>query len=1169
MNEQSHSEPAANLPPTDDHLAANQSEFLTPDSGRPLPAGGSVLKALAATLPLPPNIHLRDPAHEPVTPVVCTSSPELPAGMAPGSRLQLLGEIGRGGMGAILKGRDVDLGRDIAVKVLLETHQGKTEFVQRFVEEAQIAGQLQHPGVTPVYELGQFADQRPYFTMKLLKGKTLAARLAERREPADERAQLVGIFGQVCQTLAYAHARGVIHRDLKPSNVMVGMFGEVQVMDWGLAKVLREGGAADERKARAAQAVSVIRTQRAVDSGTPEFGSHTQAGSVLGTPAYMAPEQARGDVELVDERADVFGLGAILCEILTGQPPYTGNKAEVARKAQLAALDDAYARLDRCGADGEMVGLARRCLAAEPWDRPHDAGKVAEEVTAYQNSVAERLRQAELAHAAESARAEEARATAAQERKAREAAQAKVAAERRARRLTLALAAAVLLAVTLGGLGVRYVELDRIARTAAVEARINTALQEAVQLRGKAQAAPEGELAPWNEALAAARKAAALLEPEVDPALRTQVETLLAEVTTQQQQAETASHAAEQDRRLLDRLLDIRSAKGDDRDGFRTEADYAEAFREAGIDVTALSPEEAGAKIHARPPAVALAAALDDWAANRRDRRKDPAGAKRLSAAAQHADPDAWRGKLRDAVDQSDRVTRLTALREVAKTAPLEELGAITLDLLGTAIQGAGDLAAAEKVLREAQRRHPGDVWVNHDLGRLLEKVGRTEEAIRYYMMARAIRPETAHRLAHALENKGEGEAAIQVFQDLVRLRPKNGAHLCCMGNSLEERGRPKEAKETYGAAVAALQEEIRQNPDEGSFYNSLGAALEGLGKNDDALAAYQKSSKLQPDAAMPRYNIGHLSEIAGKYQEALAAYQETIRLDPLYVEAYVNSGRILMDLGRRDESVAMLREAVKVRPDFAKAHANLAWILSRQGKGDEALVANREAVRCNPDYIQAYLNLAEGLERRGQYAEALVYTRKAAELVATRPGSRLPAAEWVRKAELNSELENKLAAFLTGKFKARDNEQRIALASVCYAKKFPASAADLFAEAFAADPKLADDLNAGHRFDAARAAALAGTVADDSSGEVTKAKWRQQSHAWLRNELQANVKATESKNPRQRAYAVERLYLWKFDADLSAVRDADALGKLPDAEREEWRKFWADVDEVLKKAQS
>src|SRR5262249_9622342 len=152
----------------------------------------------------------------------------------------------------------------------------------------------------PVYELGAFADRRPFFTMKLVKGRTLADLLRDWADPAADRPRLLSIFAQVCQTMAYAHARGVIHRDLKPSNVMVGSFGEVQVMDWGLAKVLPRGGAADDGRAGQESAhATVIATMRA----GPDR-EQSQAGSVMGTPAYMAPEQARGEVVLVDERAD-------------------------------------------------------------------------------------------------------------------------------------------------------------------------------------------------------------------------------------------------------------------------------------------------------------------------------------------------------------------------------------------------------------------------------------------------------------------------------------------------------------------------------------------------------------------------------------------------------------------------------------------------------------------------------------------------------------------------------------------------------------------------------------------------------------------------------------------------------------------------------------------------
>ena len=294
---------------------------------------------------------------------------------------EILGELGRGGMGAVFKGRDPELGRELAVKVLLERHHDDPRTVERFLEEAQVGGQLQHPGVVPVYEAGRLPDNRPYFTMKLVEGQTLAALLEERDTPARDLPRFLQIFQQICQALAYAHSKGVIHRDLKPANMMVGAFGELQVMDWGLAKVVRGRG---------------VRTVR---SETAEAKS--AAGSVVGTPAYMAPEQACGDVDGLDERCDVFGLGAILCEILTGAPPYRGKDVgELLRKAARADLTDAFERLDASGADADLVKVAKACLAAESAARPRDAGAAAAAMTAYLAGVQERLRKAELAEAA-------------------------------------------------------------------------------------------------------------------------------------------------------------------------------------------------------------------------------------------------------------------------------------------------------------------------------------------------------------------------------------------------------------------------------------------------------------------------------------------------------------------------------------------------------------------------------------------------------------------------------------------------------------------------------------------------------------------------------------------------------------------------------------------------
>jgi tRNA A-37 threonylcarbamoyl transferase component Bud32 len=291
------------------------------------------------------------------------------------SRYHLLGEIARGGMGAVFKARDPGLGRDLALKILLDQHRQRADLVDRFVEEAQICGQLQHPGVVPVYELGNLADQRPFFTMKLVKGQTLAALLAERTD--GDLPRFLAIFEAICQTVAYAHSRGVIHRDLKPSNVMVGSFGEVQVMDWGLAKVLpRDAGAAGEHEpAPNATVVGTLRSQGDSDI--------SQAGTVLGTPAYMAPEQARGETDVIDRRADVFALGSILCEVLTGRPAFGGGSAgEILAAAARGETSEALDRLAACQADPELLTLARDCLAAERAARPADAGVVAARITA-------------------------------------------------------------------------------------------------------------------------------------------------------------------------------------------------------------------------------------------------------------------------------------------------------------------------------------------------------------------------------------------------------------------------------------------------------------------------------------------------------------------------------------------------------------------------------------------------------------------------------------------------------------------------------------------------------------------------------------------------------------------------------------------------------------------
>ena len=365
------------------------------------PHNQSVLKSISGLMKTVPQVVLKEnDESEPFEPVLKPGSSNSNSA-SQSERYRIDGELARGGMGQILRGRDTDLGRDLAIKVLLDTHTDKPQIVQRFVEEAQIGGQLQHPGIAPVYDIGQFADQRPFFTMKLVKGKTLSVLLAEREDLEQDRAKLLGIFEHVCHTVAYAHSRNVIHRDLKPANIMVGAFGEVQVMDWGLAKVLSTGGVADETKALSRhKELSLIETIRSGGSKTGKYldaGSQTHFGSVMGTPAYMSPEQAQGETDSLDQRTDVFGLGSILCEILTGRPAYVGDDGQqIMRKARYADLEDCWRSLKSCNADEKLVDIAKKCLSADPTQRPCHANAVAKQITAYQESVATELRKAEI-----------------------------------------------------------------------------------------------------------------------------------------------------------------------------------------------------------------------------------------------------------------------------------------------------------------------------------------------------------------------------------------------------------------------------------------------------------------------------------------------------------------------------------------------------------------------------------------------------------------------------------------------------------------------------------------------------------------------------------------------------------------------------------------------------
>ena len=1174
---------------------------------------------------------MRQPAVVPNQPML--TRPKLDAPTLP-DRYRAVSEVGRGGMGVVWRVVDDQFGRPLAVKVMLPSMVDVPQSLARFEREAQLTGSLQHPAIPPVVDRGRLEDHTPFFSMKLVEGRTLAELIAERPDAQSDLSRFLGIFEQACQAVGYAHSQGVIHRDLKPANIMVGAFGEVQVMDWGMAKRIparsrtesftvasdaispatgaSDGQVADTIDYSEPRETSVEQTDiLRIAMGGQEQDSRdredlTRDGNVMGTLAYMSPEQARGEVESLDARCDVFALGAILCEILTHERLYSGPN--IWQKASQADHSHAFTLLDRSGVEEELIELCKSCLAAEADERPSNGSTIAEAVRKYDDNLQEKLQRERAEHAAAEARTVE------QQKRAR--------VERSKRRISIGLAAAMMLLLVGGGGAAWWYQRNELANQIAAEIRTRQAREDIVAAMSRAVELRNNDRYKAAETLLAqARRRLADIPEAGKLAIRLE--------------------QADADLAVVRRLDEIRVEKAATANivtlnefAYGRDGAFADVFREYGIDIfSQASPDELGELITASAVTESLIAALDDWSANDEESRQ------RILAVTHVADDDAFRNRLRDPALWRDK----KSLIELADRVEPVALSPAALVNLANRLVRVDARAAAVRLGTKATTQYPGDFWLRMTLAKSLYDPQTTTVAIKsgktYYELiahchaAMAIRPENAGpyiTLGNVLLASGHTDEARAAFRRAIELDSNttvNGIAHSSLGSVLEREGRWKEAE-------AALQRAIHFAPHLPTPYYMLGVVQKRTGRLGEAEASYRQAISLDPNLYAVHHSLGILLTETGRLKEAEAAYRRAIELNPKNTNAQVNLGSLLSQTDRLEEAEAVFRRAIEIDPNSAEAHVNLGALLRRTKRLEEAEASYGHAIELAPKLGEAYRNLGNLLKATGRLkeaesayrrwievaphaeaydslgfllkqndrmTEAEAAFRKAIELDANHAGAhcnlglllidhtdrfeeghgmlqrghaigstrknwRHPSAQWVAEAEKLVIFDRALTAFQNAEPSPAGAAERLALAEFALVRKSrPRSAAKLY-QLGLDDSKLGPQTRFRYQYNAACAALLcvAGKVEQgtDQPDAEEAAKLRRQALAWLN----ANVDTWKDRvdmNPRARATAIEQLRRWQTDPDLAIVRGR-AINKLPEEDREGWRKLWAELAAIL-----
>jgi tetratricopeptide (TPR) repeat protein len=1021
------------------------------------------------------------------------ASPTAAAGNRPASPIQVSGfeirqELGRGGMGVVYRALDLTINREVAIKFLHDRYSPGSSEAARFVEEARITGQLQHPGIPVIYQIGTLTNGRPYLAMKLIKGKTLQQLLAD--STGSQPANWLAIFEAICQAVGYAHAHNVIHRDLKPHNVMVGSFAEVQVLDWGLAKVI---GARLPEPVTSGE--TEIRSMRA-DSDMTQFGS------LLGTPAYMPPEQARGQIDQVDRRSDVFSLGAILCVILTGKPPYVGtDSGEVLVHSKKGKIADAYARLDASGGEPDLIQLAKSCLSADPDERPADAQKVAAEVARLRALAEERARNAEL----EQAKTEE---------------------KRKRRRIQLALALSIWMVVSLVGIGLWL--LDRRDQEKKLQKAQN---KEIVQ-------------ANLNQAVVALGRDNPIYG-EIDAALN-RVEPLLP--TVDDQGAQKQFEQLKKDRQMVETLEKIDNRRwlvrvDQDFDAAYAQQQYPIAFGNYGLNLEAKSTAELATMVHDSSIEPRLLIALGAW------QELDPS--EKLLDLLNTLDPDPSRIEWRQMFAHSPG-----QVAEKIKGLKGRNLPAAFARFIGGHDRTPPDQAI--RILKEAQEAHPNDFGLAVTLADKLDFKTQMEEKIFYYRIAVAIRPASAtcrNNLALALHySKGDPEASIIAYKEAIRLDPTSG-----------------------------------------SIHSNLAFALRDLKRHDEEIEHLEKAIEFDPASPSLHYNLAlSLHQHKGDLKKAVLEYEKAIALDKTYIFAFLNLADALRDLKEYDRAITAYRNVARLDNTLHQSHYNLALIFHHQKKDlDAAIVEYKLAIQCAPKFSEAHYNLGllyhwdkmlvdEAIEQYRQTIklvprEALAHYNLALALHYSKRDFKGAIDEYKKTIEIDNVsvppltnlgfalTENgtpELALDYLKKAIERAPNAHQGYKYLAYAHAQMAEyrkAYDVLRDGFGRNPDWMTDINKLMRYDAAVFASQCGTGGGNSAvPEADRPRFRTEALNWLRADL-AILKELAA-DPKNKDRVHHKLNDWIPDGELASVREPDQLAKLPDEERKDWEKLWAEV---------